>query len=102
MLARSLLALAGVVLSVASSILAATTSTGLASHNETLLLVKRAKAFSKLTPGVQAYLETLDPSEYELDLEDEEEFENDIEKRSPGKYYTQCKGGATAQTYDDG
>lgn len=85
------------------------------SHSEpsdAILLAKRERALSKLTPGVQSYLRSLDPSEYELDLEDDAESFDEadehgvihLKRQQDGTSgaWNNCKNGQVAVTYDDG
>ena len=53
------------------------------------LAVRREAALARLTPGVRAYLETLDPRDYTLDHDEEDEFE----KRATAKAITECSSG---------
>ncbi|CAO1636893.1 unnamed protein product [Parajaminaea phylloscopi] len=93
-------ALLALVSCIAPSILAA-------DHHDAVMLAKRDRAMSKLTPYVRNYLSKLDPSEYELNLDDDEDEDDDRDfaKRQQdagsGVWYG-CKNNQVAITYDDG
>lgn len=80
------------------------TSSALGSgDHDAVMLAKREKAMSKLSPYVRNYLQSLDPSEYELSLDDEDEDDGLIKRQQDDDgIWGNCKDGHVAITYDDG